>query len=315
MRVLVTGATGLLGANVVAWLCNHDYNVRALVRNSSDLKGLIGLNYEKHFGDLTDAESLEQAAKDCTYIVHAAANTLQWKTTQKEHEAVNLAGTKAIVQAAKVNNVSKIIAVGTANTFPLADGSKLAIQTDYINTKKAAEEYLLNQHDVPAVLINPSFMIGARDVKPSSGQAILHYLNSNLVMCPAGGKSFIHVMDVAEAIGKVMLSEVSGKRYLLANDNMSYSAFFKLIAEVTGVQKGLIPIPASLSFAGGTAGTAINKAFNTSVKLNVENAALINTKLYYDGRESYKLLNIEQRSMQEAVKDAVEWFKTFNYLK
>lgn len=280
MKVLVTGATGLLGANVIAWLSTQGFQLRALVRESSNLKGLDGLTYEKYIGDLTNAKSLEYAAKGCDFIVHAAANTLQWKTSRKEHEAVNIAGTKAIVAAAKVNNVKKIVAVGTANTFPLADGSSLDVQTDYINSKKAAETYLLHQSEVPAVSINPSFMIGARDVKPSSGQSILHYLNNNPTACPAGGKSFIHVMDVAEAIGKVMQSEIAGKRFLLANDNMTYKAFFKLISEVSGVDRKLIYIPASMSTAAGKIGSIINKTFNTSLKLTHENAALINKKLY-----------------------------------
>lgn len=315
MKVLVTGATGLLGSNVVEMLGHSGYEVRVLARKTSNMLGLEGLKPEVAYGDLNDPSSLKKAATNCQAIVHCAANTKQWNTSWKEHIETNLNGTQAVLAAARTNNHQKVIVVSTANTFPLLNNQPLSIHTDYIRSKKAAEDYVLKQTDIPAVVINPSFMIGARDVKPSSGQSVLHYLNNNPVLCPAGGKSFIHVKDVAEAIVRSLSSGISGKRLLLANANMTYRSFFTLIRQATGVRRPVIHLPAPLSLLAGKIGSLASATLGLQPKLTSENAALINTKLYYDGSESYRELGIKKRSIPSAIHEAVDWFELHNYCK
>ncbi len=315
MKILVTGGTGLLGSNVVELLRQNGMESRVLIRKTSNTLGLEGLNPEIYYGDLSNPDSIKKAAEDCQVIVHCAANTKQWKTSWQEHAAVNIKGTQSILSAALANKHRKLILVSTANTFPLINGRALDIDTDYIKSKKAAEDFILEQKDIPATVINPSFMIGARDVKPSSGQSVLHYLNNNPVICPAGGKSFIHVKDVAEAIVKAITSETSGKRFLLANENMSYRRFFKLIRQETGVAKNVFELPAPVSLLAGKAGSLISDTFGLSLKLTSENAALINKNLYYDGSKSYEALGLQKRRIESAIQDAVEWFQKHGYCK
>jgi dihydroflavonol-4-reductase len=313
MKVLVTGATGLLGANVVEDLLAHGHEVHVLVRKTSNALGLEGLSPTYFLGDLQDQASLIAAAINCQAIVHCAANTKQWNTSKKEHDLINLQGTQNILSAAGMAGPEKVIFVSTANTFPLKDQQELTLHSDYIESKKAAEDYVLAQRELPAVVINPSFMIGARDVKPSSGQAILHYLKNNPVFTPAGGKSFIHVKDVATAIRKCLEKDVKGERFLMANDNRSYHSFFKLIGEVTGEKRSLVIIPPFLSSFAGSLGTFYGTLTGSSPKLTNENAAIINSNLFYDGEPSYEKLEIEKRSLEEAIEDAVRWFKENRY--
>lgn len=316
MKVLVTGATGLLGANVLELLNLYGFDVRVLIRKTSNTLGLEGLKAEKFYGDLNDADSLANAARDCHLTIHCAANTKQWKTSWQEHAEVNIQGSRNILSAALAHKHQKLIMVSTANTFPLLNQQALSVNTDYIKSKKAAEDYILGQKEIPATVINPSFMIGARDVKPSSGQSILHYLNSNPVLCPAGGKSFIHVKDVAEAIVRsINYSTTNGQRYLLANENMTYRSFFKLLQQETGVVKKVINLPAPISHFAGKLGSLMSDIFGLSLKLTSENASLINQKLYYDGSESYKAFEMEKRSIASAVQEAVGWFEKNHYCK
>ncbi|MEX2593659.1 MAG: NAD-dependent epimerase/dehydratase family protein [Anditalea sp.] len=313
MKVLVTGASGLLGANVVELLLSCGYEVSILIRRSSNTLGLKGLTPEVHYGDLKDKESIIHAARHCNAIIHCAANTNQWKTTRMEHDHINLDGTKHTLEAAKTAGVGKVIFVSTANTFPLSNNQPLILDTDYVRSKQAAEDYVLSQDQVPAVIINPSFMIGPRDVKPSSGQAVLHFVNHNPVFTPAGGKSFVHVKDVAEAILKNLESSVEGKRFLVANDNRSYKSFFNLIGEVTGHKKRIIVIPPAISQLAGEIGTIIGKLTGSMPKLTKENAAIINTNLFYNGEDTYHELGIKKRPLEEAIREAVDWFRKNKY--
>jgi len=313
MKVMVTGASGLLGANVVEWMLSRGYEVHVLLRKTSNTLGLEGLNPEVFYGDLEDSQSIFFAAKGCKAIIHCAANTKQWGSSREEHDRINLQGTKNILGAAEKAGAEKVVFVSTANTFPFSNNPPLHMNTDYVESKLAAEKYVLNQQKVKAVIVNPSFMIGPRDSKPSSGQSILHYLKHNPVFTPAGGKSFIHVRDVAEAIQKVLESPVHNKRYLLANENMTYKSFFTTVAKVSGKKHMVIPIPLIASEIGGALGSLYGKLTGTAPKLNKVNAAIINNNLFYDGTATYQELDIQPRSVEEAVGEAIEWFGTYKY--
>jgi len=315
MKIMVTGASGLLGANVTEWMTSWGYEVNVLVRKTSNLKGLQGLHPKIHYGDIQDSESIYNAAIGCSAVIHCAANTRQWGSSREEHDKINLGGTKAVIAAAAKAGIDKVIYVSTANTFPFSNHPSLKLDTAYVESKLAAENYVLEQDKVKADVINPSFMIGPRDAKPSSGEAILHYMSNNPVFAPAGGKSFIHVRDVAEAIQKVCESSVYGKRYLLANHNMSYRNFFRMVSHVTGRKKLIIPIPPLATRAGGALGSLYGSLTNSLPKLTLENAAIINNHLYYDGSESYSRLNLQPRSIEAAIKKAVDWFIMNGYIK
>lgn len=313
MKVLVTGASGLLGANAVEWMIGQGYEVNVLLRKTSNTLGLKGLQPQIFYGDLEDSRSIYLAAKGCKAIIHCAANTKQWGSSHEEHDRINLLGTKNIIEAADKAGVDKVVFVSTANTFPFSNNPPVDMNTDYVASKLAAERYVLEQQLVKAIILNPSFMIGPRDSKPSSGQSILHYLNHQPVFTPTGGKSFIHVRDVAEAIQKVMESPDHGKRYLLANQNMPYKRFFKIVGKASGKKKMTIPIPPIISTLGGAVGSLYGRWRGTTPKLNRINAAIINNNLYYDGRETYKELSIQPRTIEEAVEEAVEWFRRNGY--
>ena len=315
MRVLVTGASGLLGANVVEFLLDHDHEVNILIRKSSNTLGLTGLQPKVFYGDLNDKASIVAAANHCNAIAHCAANTKQWGTSREEHDRINLAGTENVIEAAKLAGVKKLVFVSTANTFPTLNDKSPSLHTDYVESKRAAENLVLNQDVVPAVVINPSFMIGARDVKPSSGQAILHYMNHSLVFCPPGGKSFVHVKDVAEAIYQSLTFPVSGRRFLIGNDNRSYQSFFELVGEVTKQNKQIITLPPLLFKVAGELGTQWGNISGSFPKITRENAQILNTDLFYDGESTYKELRITKRPLESAILEAVDWFKEHHYCK
>ena len=94
MRVLVTGASGLLGANVVDLLLGRDHEVNILIRKNSNILGLDGLQPQTCYGNLEDKASIVQAAKHCDALVHCAANTKQWRTSREEHDRINRTGTE-----------------------------------------------------------------------------------------------------------------------------------------------------------------------------------------------------------------------------
>ena len=101
MKILVTGANGLLGANVVRELLTRGADVKTLIRKSSNLTALDGLSIEKHYGNITEFEDIEQAVSGCDTIIHIAAMSSQKHNNFESYFKANISATKNIITAAK----------------------------------------------------------------------------------------------------------------------------------------------------------------------------------------------------------------------
>src|SRR5438128_1803064 len=109
MRALVTGANGLIGANVVRALLDAGHEVRAFVRDTSDLASLAGLDVELARGDVLDPRSLLDAARGCEVLFHSAAVFAYWRQTRERLEAVAVQGTVHAIDAAREAGVGRMV--------------------------------------------------------------------------------------------------------------------------------------------------------------------------------------------------------------
>ena len=186
MEILVTGADGLLGSNLVRELLNRNYKVTALVQSGSKSITLKGLPINFIEGDLLNLESLIAASEGKDIIYHCAASTSMFPPRQAIVNRVNIEGTENVVHACKVNKVKRLIYVGTANSFSSGPIEQPGTEKntysashyglDYMDSKYNAQKYILDQvktTGLDAVVMNPTFMIGPYDSAPSSGKLIL----------------------------------------------------------------------------------------------------------------------------------------------
>jgi len=116
-KVLVTGADGLLGSNLVRELLSRGYKVRALLLPNSPSSTLNGLDIERHTGNILKSEDIQSAMEGCNYLVHAAANTNIWPNRSEIVRRVNLEGTQNIAKAALAAGIKRMVYIGTANSF------------------------------------------------------------------------------------------------------------------------------------------------------------------------------------------------------
>ena len=101
ISVLVTGANGLLGNNLCRELLAAGHEVRAFVRQNSNLDGLKDLPVQLHYGDVRDSQSLREAAVGCATLYHTAAVFLYWGYSRNEMISTAQEGAKNTVTAAK----------------------------------------------------------------------------------------------------------------------------------------------------------------------------------------------------------------------
>lgn len=251
MRAFVTGATGFVGSAVVRSLLRRGIEVKALVRQSSDLRNIAGLDLEVVHGDLFDEEGLTRALRGCEILYHVAAYYSTNEADSSIMYEINVRGTKTVMRAALRAGVQRAVHTSTIGTIGQPEDGSLATEETPFNLWNTASHYVkskylgeiaalaMNEQGLPVVVVNLCAPVGPRDVKPSStGQRIVDYLNGKLPSFVPGGINFISVHDVAE--GEVLAAERgrAGERYILGHreGNLSLSDFLTLMEQASGVK-------------------------------------------------------------------------------
>jgi len=321
-KVLVTGANGLLGSHVVRELLKSDFAVRVLVRKNSDLRALTNLDIEYFSGQVTSEKDVFEAVKGCNYVVHAAARTTQVPSGLKAFQNPNIQSTKHIIVACKKFRVKRLLFVSSANCFgngtlenpgneetPFLPWLK---NSGYAYSKYLAQQMVLEEvkTGLDAVVLNPTFILGENDYKPSSGQIFNHVVNKRIVFCPAGGKNFVDAEMAAEGIVNALVKGKSGECYLLAGENYSYLNFFKMVNRLLKQKAVFVPIPKWILLFAGFCGSGIEKVFKRPVQLTYTNARMLCLDNYFSANKACKKLDFRIVSTLNSAEKAISWFKT-----
>ncbi|MEM8897049.1 MAG: NAD-dependent epimerase/dehydratase family protein [Bacteroidota bacterium] len=322
MKVFLTGGTGLLGANLARELLKREYEVTALIRPASDVSTLEGLELSFHEGDLLRPDSLQSGMEGCTYVIHAAANTDVWPIYSQAQWETNVLGTQNLIQAALKTGISRFIHVSTANTFGFGSREQPGTEESlflsgkyklgYIDSKYAAQkavEKSIRDQNLPAIIVNPTFMIGPYDSKPSSGAMVKSIMEGGVPGYPAGGKNFVAVKDVATATVNALQMGKVGESYILGNENLSFKEAFQLMAEVAGVKPPSIPLLPLATKVYGFIGSAMGKLSGKAPKVSFPAARIACDGHYFDPSKARKELALSATPLQEAIAEAVEWFR------
>ncbi|MFW6019282.1 MAG: NAD-dependent epimerase/dehydratase family protein [Bacteroidales bacterium] len=324
MKVLITGANGLLGTHISLELLNRGYEVNALVRQKHKLKitKKKGLNVIE--GNFTEPKEVEKAIKGCDYIIHAAALTNQNIRNFNRYRKINIEGTKTLLNIAKRYNVKKFIYVSTANAFGYGDihhpgDEKVSsafpfTRSYYAQSKTSAQKMILNAtKEIPVNIVNPTFMLGAYGTGNGSDKIVLWGLNKRFLFYPPGGKNFIHASDAAKATVNIMEKAPRGEAYLLSNENLSYHDFFRKVIPYNKQKTRLIKIPKAILLLSGLLGSLL-RALGIRTALSFTNMQILCVQNYYTNAKAKPFLPAELKTTEEAIQDTIQWFKKHNII-
>ncbi|MFD1140127.1 NAD-dependent epimerase/dehydratase family protein [Larkinella insperata] len=323
MKVLLTGATGLLGVHVAGELLRQGYAVKAVYRSfprqMNKLPWFSDIEWVK--AAITERSDLETALTDCQAVIHAAARTDPYPTDLAAYYDVNVGSTEHLLEIVRRREGVRLVYVSTASVFrpgslasPATEESPYAFDlmaSGYIASKYEAQLRILEavQQGVDAVVVNPTFMLGPYDFKPSSGAVIRYVMQNRAVFYPGGGgKSFVDVRDAARATVNALRLGRVGECYLLASENLSYDHFFPLLAHVSGQKKHLFPMPVPLLRMAGDLGSFGERIFRRGLPLNRINATLLTQENYYSGKKAQNELEMPTSPVRRAMEDAMQWF-------
>ena len=325
MKVLLLGGNGLLGHNVLKQLLQQGHEVHALLRSSLDRDASAWQGMSDRFtlfhGSLLDDAALQAAAEGCDAIVNCAGVTDMSLLHYDDYLPVNRDLCRRLVELMERQQISRLVHTSTANTMGYGTPSQPADErapmqppfsrSYYGLSKREGEKVLLQaaqQHpDWHIVMVNPGFMIGAHDTKPSSGTLLLTGYRNPLMVAPRGGKSFVHVADAAVAIVNGLTHGVHGSRYLLTGQNLSLKKFYQLQAQVCGYRQWLLPLPNAVLAVAGWCGDLL-RCCGLRTQLSTRNVRQLMVCEYYDNTRAITDLHMPQTSIEDAISDFFSWY-------
>ncbi len=319
MRVLLTGANGLLGHNIIKRLLEQGHEVNAIVRNAKSL--LFNDERIRVFeGSFLDYNDLHKAAQGCVATIHAAATTDMSQLHYSYFESVIVQGSKNVIDVCNDLDIKDIVYVSSANTIGYGSAEHLADESEpmqwpftqsfYAVAKSKAEKLFLEQSQrtvCHVVIINPCFMLGPYDTKPSSGAMLLAAHRKYLAFATKGGKNYVHVADVAAAVVNALTMGLNGNRYIAGNENISMKELYTLQRDVSGYPRHVMLVPTFLAKCVGIVGNILRKC-HVPVSFSSINISQLCVQEFYSSHKAIDELQMPQTPVEKAIGDSLQWF-------
>jgi dihydroflavonol-4-reductase len=271
---LVTGATGLVGNNIVRLLARRGRPVRALVRDIAKASPLMPNNVELVRGDITDRDSLDAAMVDCTVVYHSAGLPEQWLREPATFDRVNAIGTHNTVEASLAADVARFVYTSTIDTFTFPkpgstfDETEIDPQpkaTHYERSKQQADRIVVaaQQRGLPAIYVHPSGVYGpGPTTSPGTNQLIADLARSSVPMLLPGGMPVVYSLDVAEGHIRAEEQAAIGARYILSESYQSLQDVAAAVRLATGRSRIPPTMPLLIASAVAAIGESIAKMTN-----------------------------------------------------
>ena len=321
--VLVTGVSGFVGSAVARVLAAQGRQVRGLVRASSPRTNLQDFPGTLVEGDARDPEAMLSAAKGARYLFHVAADYRIWAPDPEEIVRNNLASTRAVMEAALAAGVERLVytsSVATLKPQPRgvpANESHAATPEQatgaYKRSKVVAErlvEQMVAERGLPAVIVNPSTPIGPRDVRPTpTGRIIVEAANGGMPAFIDSGLNLAHVDDVAAGHVLALERGVVGQRYILGGQDVQLGAMIGAVARAVGRKPPTVSLPRTPLFPLAYANEALARITGKDPFLTVDSLKMAKHKMFFSSARAEAELGYTARPWEEAVADAVAWFR------
>jgi len=326
---LVTGATGFVGSAVLRQLLAAGHNIRALVRPNSDCRNLTGLPVEIVNGDVRDRRSLDRAMAGCSTLFHVAADYRLWVFKPDEMYETNVIGTRNVMLAAMDAGIKRVVYTSSVATLGFTRNGSPADEDTPVSFKDMIGHYkrskfiaeaevkrLADEQGLPVVVVNPSTPIGPRDVKPTpTGRIIVDAASGRMPAYVDTGLNLVHVDDVA--IGHLLALERGklGERYILGACNMSLGEIFSAVATFAGRNPPRIRLPLPLVFPIVFVSEAWARVVSRrEPRVPLTGVRLARKRMFFSTEKARRFLGFTPRPVEEALKDAVDWFRENGYL-
>ena len=319
---LVTGASGFIGWHVARLLREKGIAVRALVRRPDSVPEL---DVETVVGDLRDPASLERVCDGCRLVFHVAADYRLWVRDPREMFRANVAGTRALLAAARRAGVERIVYTSTVGCIGFVpDG--LGDETTPVGRKDMTGAYKLSKWDaeqvaleearrgLPVVIVNPTAPVGDHDVKPTpTGQTIVDFLRGKMPAYVDTGLNIVSVRDVALGHWLAATNGRPGERYILGGENLTLRAIFEHLSKVCARPAPAVRLPWIVAAAAGACSTAWAGVTGRAPRVPWDAVRMARKKMFVTSARAERELGYQPGPAASALRAAAEWFLAQGY--
>ena len=318
MKALVTGGTGFLGSHLCARLASEGWDVAVLCRASSSAEALKNLPVDKIVGDLTVSEDVDKAVKGRDAVFHAAAHLSYWGKQMDIQQAVNVAGTRNVVEACLRNDIGKLVHVSSVAAIGIPDDRDKPATEDfrfnlanlplnYHNSKKQAEDIVLNAagRGLNVAIVNPASIWGPHGDVYRGSEIVRKVRRSRLVPYFTGGICVVHVDDVVDGILRTFKSGRNGERYILGSENATLKDIARRAAEKQSLKVHLVPVPPAVTFASALAFESLSLVTKKRPQITFTAHLCARRFHFYDSSKAKRELGYSPRGLDQILDDCI----------
>ena len=326
--VLITGASGFLGAALVDVFRKAGFPVRIMVRATSPRTNLTWTDVEVVEGDMRDRTAVAAALKGQRYLVHAAADYRLWAPDPEEIVATNRDGAVILMEEALRAGIERIVYTSSVATIKPHDDGTPADETRpltpetaigaYKRSKVVAErvvEEMIARDGLPAVIVNPSTPIGPRDVKPTpTGRIILDAARGKIPAFVDTGLNLAHVDDVAAGHLLALAKGRIGERYVLGGENVMLAAMLADIAGIVGRKAPTTRLPYALIYPIAFLSEQAARVTGKAPLATIDGVRMSKYRMFFSDAKARAELGYTSRPYREGLADAIAWFRRSGYM-
>jgi len=319
VNALVTGASGFIGGAVAEALVRRGDRVRVLLRPGSTPNLSDGREVETIRGDLRDPLAVREAVDSCDAVFHVGA-VYSFSRDPEEVLAVNVGGTRNVLDAVRSSGsrlvyTSSIATVGGMRDGEIPDESctpRGPPPGPYKRSKWEAEALVRNaaRDGVDAVIVNPTFPVGVRDVKPTpTGAVIRDFLEGRMPAYVQKGMNVVDVDDVAEGHLLAFDRGARGERYILGHANLTMLEFLEELASISGHRAPRFRLPIAVALGIAHAEAFVSGRLGRAPRVPLEAVRTAKEIMFANCRRAVRELGLRQTPVRVALEKAVRWFQ------
>ncbi len=320
MKILVTGAAGFLGTNIVLNCLQKGWKVKAFTLQGSTIKYIRHPDVEIVFGDVADAEAVRNAMSGVDAVIHSAGDTSFWKKLFERQRRTNVDGVKNVMNSALELKVERVVHTSTVDTLGynpdgLADENWETYNYagkgyNYGDTKREGEALALSfvKQGLDVVVINPGSMVGPYDHTLQFGRLFMDIRDGKIPAVLPGGAPWAHVNEVAKAHCAALEKGRTGERYICGGINESYKTVFEAIARSIHGKAPRFTMQPWMTVTYGYIMEFVSGFTNKKPDLNPGQARYMSLFPKYDSSKAERELGFVSLPLQKMIEDARDWY-------